>query len=143
MNSKITFFGLCIGSAIVLFLCICWLSAYGAPNAIWSQTFCYSGLTWYALSKASSRKMSLGFTSLALVIGRLLPVLLVYVTDFRGSLGNLIIDLSCIASILLTTVCFHEKRPYAFVLSAIIIILLNTFVFSEYEEWIRQMTIGQ
>lgn len=144
MNSKTTFFGLCIGSALVLFLCICWLNAYGGYTALWSQTICYSGLTWYALSKASSKNLSLGLTSLAIVIGRLLPVLLVYMTDVRGSFGYLIIDLICITSILLTTVCFHEKRPYAFILSAIILILLSTSVYSDYSEWIKGlMTIGQ
>lgn len=137
MNNKTTFFGLCTGAALVLFLCICWLNAYGAHSALWSQTICFSGLTWYALSKASRRNLSLALTSLALIIGRLLPVLPIHITNVKGSFGYLIIDLISIASILLATICFHEKRSYTFRLSAIILILLNTSVYSE---WVRLLS---
>lgn len=70
----------------------------------------------------------------AVILGRILLELPIRITEFRATLFSLFIPITVISSIVLAAVYYRERRPVVLILSAIIMVLLNTIV---HEDWIN------
>ena len=78
---------------------------------------------------------------LTIILGRIILEIPVRFMDFRGSLASLGITVVVLTSILLALLCFREKRISVFILSTIIIVLLNTFGLYTWEQSFSQTGI--
>lgn len=122
--------------SFLLLVAVCWVNAFSFAGNAWCQTICYFAFTYYVLWKVQSRKLPLPLVVSAIIFGRILPTFLLMFDDMRAVAANSIVDLFVICAIVLATVCFHEKRSYAFALSVTISILLNTLAMNQ---WIQML----
>lgn len=129
--------------SILLFLITCWSAALSGYAAGFTESICYFALTYYALLKFSEMGMNDKNTIviLTIILGRIILEIPVRFMDFRGSLASLGITVVVLTSILLALLCFREKRISVFILSTIIIVLLNTFGLYTWEQSFSQTGI--
>lgn len=126
---NLTAFWCSAGLSIAIFLLTWWITAISIYANIWATTLAYYGLTWWCLTKfMSSSGVKTSAVVGGLVFGRLAFDIAIRVPDFMGAVASLILTFACLAGILTAVVCYKERRTYAYVLSVVIIILLNTVV---------------
>ena len=116
-----------IGISSLLFLCISWSMALSGYAAGWIEGICFFELAWLCTHYLQNKDISSVTITLSIVFGRILLELPIRIMDFRGSIGSLMVTIICIVAIILGVVCYQEKRPIAYILSTIVLILLNTF----------------
>ncbi len=112
------------------FLCICWvLAIHGDQNASWSESIWFFGVTYALLQKyRNDAALSMSSAVIAVLLGRLILELPLYLFDFTSVRASLIFTLSSILGILLSAVCYSAKRTSVFLLSVIVLVLYNSFV---------------
>jgi hypothetical protein len=115
-------------SSVLLFLLTCWSAGLNLYAAGFTESVCFFVLTYYVLQKFAEsdiiNKNAAAVT--AIIIGRIILEIPIRIGDFRGSFYSLGITIVTVVSILLAALCFKEKRSSVFILSAIIIVLINT-----------------
>ena len=116
-----------IGISSLLLLCTCWFRTFSGYAAGWIEGICFFELAWFCTHYLQNKDISSVTITLSIVFGRILLELPIRIMDFRGSLGSLMVTIICIVAIILGVVCYQEKRPIAYILSTIVLILLNTF----------------
>ncbi len=114
--------------SILIFLITCWSALLKQYAAGFTESICYFVFTYFTLKYFSESNNSGKTTVLVTVIitGRIILEIPIRAMNFYGSLGSLGITISVIVSIILSSLCHKEKNASVFVLSTIIIVLLNT-----------------
>lgn len=128
-NSNLKVFWVNVGLSIALLLLTWWITAISIYGNIWTTSLTYFGLAWWSLAKFSKNpKIKPTVIICGLIFGRLAIDIAARIPHFMSTLASLILTITCFSSILLSAICYKEKRTYAYILSAIIVILLNTIV---------------
>ena len=74
-------------------------------------------------------------------IGAVAPTLPVRIIDYVGTVANLYMEFIVIVSIFLAMLCYRDKRPAAFALSVIVMILLCHFGSEAWNSYIESHNI--
>ena len=119
---------------MLTFLLTFWTAGYTLYAAAWTESICFFVLTFLLLQKYA-KPNTFGWPIVtAVILGRILLELPIRITEFRATLFSLFIPITVISSIVLAAVYYRERRPVVLILSAIIMVLLNTIV---HEDWIN------
>lgn len=120
--------------SVLLLLIVCWTAGISAYICAWVETICYAILTLLLLKRYSQKdlKKTCIITS-AIIIGHIILQLPVRIYDFYGCLWSLLTMINTIISIILTTLCYHKRKIYLYVLSVVTMIILNTVA---HDAWI-------
>ena len=88
-------------------------------------------------------KLTIGIVALACIVclGAILPTIPVRLIDFSGTVSNLYMEFIVIVSIFLAMLCYRDKRPAAFALSVIVMILLCHFGSEAWNSYIESHNI--
>ena len=120
--------------SMLTFLLTFWTAGYTLYAAAWTESICFFVLTFLLLQKYA-KPNTFGWPIVtAVILGRILLELPIRIIEFRATLFSLFIPITVISSIVLAAVYFRERRPVVLILSAIIMVLLNTVV---HEDWIN------
>ncbi len=116
--------------SIVLLTVTCWTATFGYSAPYWAESSGFFLLTYLCIDEFSKKIQNLNPWSIgfAIILGQLLIHVPMRATDFYGSLGSLMIVVSCFIAILLAVVCWKDKRPSTFILSYIVWVMFNCFV---------------
>ena len=116
-----------------LILCLV-LTLFNALKSIfissWVNSICYFCFTLFLLKIKGdnvTKNRIIGII-LAILLGRAIISIFVHTIDFSGTYYSLLIFPITIVSILLAAICWYEKRYSVYLLSLIIIVLLNSIV---------------
>ena len=119
---------------MLTFLLTFWTAGYTLYAAAWTESICFFVLTFLLLQKYAKPNTYGWPIVTAVILGRILLELPIRITEFRATLFSLFIPITVISSIVLAAVYYRERRPVVLILSAIIMVLLNTIV---HEDWIN------
>ena len=124
--------------SVVLYFCICWVRATRSFYLTsYTFTLCYFALTYACLEKLKFQdKMNSIYVCIAIILGFTLIELPIRIIDFSGTIESLIITLFAAISVLLSLICWIEKRFVTAFLSLAIIVLLNTCALARWLEYI-------
>lgn len=93
------------------------------------NTICSFALTWFCLNKFKVNNNTAFLTICsALLLGRWLPQLPMHIFYYWNTLYYAILLVLASVGILLGAVCYFEKKLHTFVLSLIIMIIMNTVI---------------
>jgi hypothetical protein len=121
-------------ASVLLFLLTCWSATYTIYAAGWVETISFFALTYFLLEKYNKPGTFGTPYVIAIILGRIVLELPVRISDFSGSFFSMFVPIIVVASILLGALCNKEKQTTVYILSLIIIILLNTAV---HEKWLQ------
>lgn len=129
------------GISLLLFLVMSWIHTFQALICGWAYSVCYFAFTWICLQVFSSKtENKYLFVISAIILGRIILEIPIRISDFGDSFATLMFPIITIISILLAAVCYYEKRVSVYVLSAIILLLVNTFVHECFLEYCSNLT---
>lgn len=142
MGTKLISFTVITVISILLFIGVSWGGSFSLSAATWSQSICFFAFTCYVLwklEKSQIERLPIVLAVVAIMLGRMLPILPIMISDFTGAWIYMIVNIICLISIILGAICFHEKRSSVYTLSIIIMLMLNTLALNQWE----QMVIGK
>lgn len=114
--------------SLIVFLCVCWSLYFNSYNAIWIETVAYFGLTYWCFQKLNKDfKLSAGAVATAIGLGRIIVEIPIRVADWSESVGSLVFTIACLVAIGLGTICYRYNKTVVFLISFIVLILVNTF----------------
>lgn len=123
-----------MGLSALLFLIVCWSSGISFYVATWVETIAYAILTLLLLKHYSQKDLKRTcIITTAIIIGHVILQLPVRVFDFEGTVISLLIMVNTIISIMLAALCYYKRQIYLYVLSIVIMIILNTVA---HDAWI-------
>ena len=125
-------------ASILTFLLTCWTAVYSVYTAGWTESVCFFALTYFLLQKYAEQRTNGTPIVASIILGRIILEIPIRINDFMGSLFSLFVPVLVIISIILALICFKEKRASVFILSAIIIVLLNSVVHDVWCHFIKQ-----
>lgn len=129
------------GASMLLFLAMSWVHFFQAYVCGWAYSVCYFAFTWICLQMFLPKTWNkYSFVISAIVIGRIILEIPIRIVAFSDSYATLMFPIITIISILLAAVCYYEKRVSVYVLSAIILLLVNTFVHECFLEYYSDLT---
>lgn len=120
--------------SMLTFLLTFWTAGYSLYAAAWAESICFFVLTFLLLQQYAQPSTFGWPIVVAIILGRILLELPIRITEFRETLFSMFIVLVVIASIILASLYYRERRPAILVLSTIILVLLNTIV---HESWLN------
>lgn len=116
-----------------LILCLA-LTLFNALKSIfissWVNSICFFCFTLLLL-KVKSHNATINDImkmTVSIILGYSIIPIFIHVIDFRGTYYSLLIFPITIVSVLLAAICWYEKRDSVYLLSIIIIVLLNSIV---------------
>lgn len=116
-----------------LILCLV-LTLFNALKSIfissWVNSICFFCFTLLLL-KVKSHNATINDImkmTVSIILGYSIIPIFIHVIDFRGTYYSLLIFPITIVSVLLAAICWYEKRYSVYLLSLIIIVLLNSIV---------------
>lgn len=116
-----------------LILCLV-LTLFNALKSIfissWVNSICFFCFTLLLL-KVKSHNATINDImkmTVSIILGYSIIPIFIHVIDFRGTYYSLLIWPITIVSVLLAAICWYEKRDSVYLLSIIIIVLLNSIV---------------
>lgn len=127
-SSKV--FWICGGLSLALFLITCWSAIYADTTPYWVESIGYFILTFYCMElfKGEKTDISTWLVVSAVIIGRIIIEIPMRIMDWNGCLGSFMVIAACVIAILLSAYCFNTKKPFAFILSYVILSLFNSIV---------------
>lgn len=139
--SKIKSFFIVAGISMLLFLAVSWVHQFQAFVCGWAHSLCFFVCTWICLQTFLPKNGNKYLPIVAgVIVGRIILEIPLRIIDFSGSYATLMFPIISIISILLAAVCYYEKRVSVYVLSAIILLLVNTFVHECFLEYYSDLT---
>ena len=120
--------------SMLTFLLTFWTAGYSLYAAAWAESICFFMLTFLLLQQYAQPGTFGWPIVVAIILGRILLELPIRITEFRETLFSMFIVMVVIASIILASLYYRERRPAILVLSTIILVLLNTIV---HESWLN------
>ncbi|MCH5221776.1 MAG: hypothetical protein J1F05_05530 [Muribaculaceae bacterium] len=126
--SKTTAFWIAFGLSILLFVITCWSAIYTDTTPYWVESLGFFILSYICFQEFAKRiaDISPWFIGAAIILGQILLHIAIRISDFYASFGSLMIVASTIVAVLLAIFCYKKQRPYAFVVSYIVISLFNS-----------------
>lgn len=121
-------------SSLLLLIVSCWPAAWAVYAEGWTQTMCYSAMTIYFLMKYAPTPKSSITIILAIILGRLV-LEIPRIFEFHNTLFSLFVPIISILSIILTAICFYERRWSVVALSLAIITIVNVIAHHEWLEY--------
>lgn len=129
------------GLSLLLYLSIVWIHTFDAFVSGWTYSVCYFACTWICLQLFLSKYANKYWPIiLGMILGRIILEIPLRIYDWGGTFSTLMFPIITIISILLAAVCYYEKRVSAYVLSAIILLLVNTFGHECFLEYYSDLT---
>ncbi|MDE6503908.1 MAG: hypothetical protein K2K78_05555 [Muribaculaceae bacterium] len=116
--------------SLLLFTATCWSAALQDTTPYWIESIGYFILTYLCIDVFTQKVADLNpwMIGLAAIIGQLIIQIPMRIMDFPGTVGSLMIVVSCIIAILLAVICQKDKRPYSFILAYVVLALFNSAV---------------
>lgn len=137
--TKAKVYGLSALAGLGLFLITCWSAIFPDSTAYWVESLGFFLLTYLLLEKLQNYDgLKVWSIALSIMAGRLLIEIPIRIFDFYGTLGSMLITVSCILAIILGTICYKIKGSYTFILSYIVLVLFNTAVVDFWEKFLRE-----
>lgn len=137
--TKAKAYGLCVLAGLGLFLITCWSAIFPDSTAYWVESLGFFLLTYLLLEKLQNYDgLKVWSIALSIMAGRLLIEIPIRIFDFYGTLGSMMIAVSCILAIILGTICYKIKDSYTFILSYIVLVLFNTAVVDFWSKFLRE-----
>ena len=125
--------------SVLIYLLTCWTTAYSVYAAGWSESIAYFLITYLLMDKYVKPDSSGLSVVSAIILGRIIIMLPLRIMDFREMLPSMFVPLVTIVGIVLGVMCYREKRVVVFILSLIILILMNTVAHYAWYEMIMDM----
>lgn len=121
--SAVKVFCIVCGLSLALFLVTCWSAIYPDSTPYWVESVGYFMLTYFCLDTCRKRKPDVSVWSVisALIFGRILIEIPIRIYDWYGCEGSVMITVSCIIAILMSAYCHKLKKPFAFILSYLLV----------------------
>lgn len=131
-------YGLSFIFSILLFLITFWSAAFQDATPYWIEGIGYFLLTYVCIDEFTKRlpEINVWMVGLAVILGQLVFQTAIRASDFMGSLGSVMIVVSCLIATVLAVFCYKDKKPYTFILSYIIISLFNSFVADAWRDYL-------
>lgn len=126
-----------------LILCLV-LTLFNALKSIfissWVNSICFFCFTLLLLNVKSHNATinDIMKMTVSIILGYSIIPIFIHVIDFRGTYYSLLIWPITIVSVLLSAVCWYEKRYSVYVLSVIIMVMLNSIVQSYFLDYCYQ-----
>ncbi len=144
MKSKLTktgAFWLSSLLSLLLFLATCWSAVFHDATPYWVESIGFFLLTYVCIDVFSKRLADINpwMIGLAVIVGQLIIQIPVRAIDFMGSLGSVMILVSCIIATLLAVFCYKDKKPYTFILSYVVMSLFNIFVADMWQNYVLSL----
>lgn len=93
------------------------------------NTLCSFALTWFCLDKFKANNRTIFYSICgALLLGRWLPQLPIHIFCYLNTIYYAYLLVLATVGILLGAICYYEKKLHIFVLSLIIMIIINTII---------------
>jgi len=124
-------------ASFLCFLITFWPAKYSIFAEGWTQSVCYFVLTYILLDKYSEERKQYIPIVLAIIAGRFLIEIPIRIIDFYDSLFSFFVPIIAISSIILSAICYKEKRIAIYIMAVIIVVLLNTVVHYSWYHYIR------
>ena len=136
--SSTYYYALTSAGALLIYLCFCWWFMAISPEAcLWVDCVLFFAYSWYCARLCMDKGKSMALSVVAIILGRVTPIIPLLVLEFRDTYASMIYVVASVASIILATLCSYEKKVTVYVLSIIITILINTFVYSAWMDWVN------
>lgn len=136
--SAVKVFCIVCGLSLALFLVTCWSAIYPDSTPYWVESVGYFMLTYFCLDICRKRTPDIPMWSVisALIFGRILIEIPIRIYDWDGCKGSVMITASCIIAILMSAYCHKLKKPFAFILSYLILALFNSVVADSWSRYV-------
>ncbi len=125
-------------ASLICMLFTFWPAKYSIFEEGWTQSVCFFSLTFILLEKYAKTDSGAYYIALFVVLGRIVLEIPIRIMDYFDSLFSILVPIIAIASIVLATICYKEKRTSVYILAAIIVVLLNTVTHHTWYNFIRQ-----
>lgn len=128
------------GLSLLIDLCMRWTLTFQPLVSGWAYSVVYFVYTWICFQVLSDKDVNRWcFVVSAIIIGRIITEIIEKTSDFSGSILSLMVPIITIISVILATICFYERRIPMYILSTVILLLMNTFVHEAYLEHFRSL----
>lgn len=112
--------------SLVLFLIVCWSAACGLYAAGWTESIAFFMLAFFIISRNQEQcTKCIVYSICALALGRVALEIPVRAFDWSGSFYSIIFVITSIMGIILGAISGKIRKPYIFIISFIIFILVN------------------
>lgn len=129
-----------VGLSLLIDLCMRWTLTFQPLVSGWAYSVVYFAYTWICFQVLSDKGINnRKFIVLAIILGRVVIEIIEKSSDLSGSILSLMVPIITIISVILATICYHERRIPMFVLSTVVLLLMNTFVHEAYLEHFRNL----
>ncbi len=120
--------------SMLVFLLTCWTANYTVFAAGWAESIAYFALTYVVLRKfAEPGTYGVPYV-VSIIVGRLLLEAFPRAIDFSGSLFSMFVPMLVVASVILASVYYRERKASVLILAVILLIVLNT---TTHDAWIH------
>lgn len=118
-----------VGFSLIAYLCVFWTSDTTPLNAVWCYSLMFFLMTYLLCNKyVVPGGLSETMVILAILLGRFLIDVPVRLANWGTSYGFILLLIESVMGIILGYLCWKEKSPVVFLLSLVIMILVNSFV---------------
>lgn len=136
--SSTYYYALTSAGALLIYLCFCWWFMAISPEAcLWVDCVLFFAYSWYCARLCMDKGKSMTLSVVAIILGRITPIIPLLILEFRDTYASLIFIIASVICIILAAICYSEKRVSVYFLSIIIIILINTFAYSAWMDWVN------
>lgn len=128
-------FGIVLVSSAILALLLCLLNATKSLGfASLGKSVCFFAFTYYVLEKYCKDSNTCMWSIVAVIcVGTELPELPVRIFDFRGTCGSIPAAIVVMLSVVLSAICYREKKSIVVALTIVIMLLLCTLGLDAWE----------
>lgn len=118
----------------LLLLIVCWSAGISFYLCAWVETICYAILTIFLLKRYSQNENKKFFViTSGIMFGFVLLQLPVRIFNYSSCDISMLVMINTLIAIICTALCYYKKKVYLYVVSAMIIVLLNTII---HEAWL-------
>ena len=124
--NKTKTFWYAVVSSICCYVILCWVNAMGdmyLSSCVYTVSYFY--LTWLWLERFY-RSINRWIIVWAVVLGFLLCVGPIWIVDSKCFMYDVLLMLSIISAIVLSAICYKERKMSTYILSFVILLLLNS-----------------
>lgn len=128
------------GISLLIDLCMRWTLTFQPLVSGWAYSVVYFVYTWICFQVLLDKGVNKRYLVVsAIIIGRIITEMVEKISDLSGSILSLMVPIITIISVILATICFYERRIPMYILSTVILLLMNTFVHEAYLEHFRSL----
>ncbi len=138
---KISQFFKLTGISFLINLCMLWTFTFQPLVSGWAYSVVYFAFTWICLDSFFCKDSNNRYLIiLAIIFGRIIIDIIERTScNLSDTILSLMVPIITIISIVLATICYNERRILMYILSTVILLLMNTFVHEAYLEHFRNL----